>query len=124
MVEKDAARGCRMGKQPSVQSVAHGREHKKFKPPPEFEDLRTQEGYETALEYKGYVPRSATEKCSCWQRLNYRPLEGPPIKAADIWKRVQVVLLILEEASYRFEDQQVREAWSKEERSFWNKIGK
>ena len=44
---------------------------KKLKPPPELEDLRTQEGYETALEYKGFVPRSAKGKCTCWQRLNY-----------------------------------------------------
>ena len=96
---------------------------KKFKPPPELEDLRTQDGYETALEYKGYVPRSTKEKCSCWQRLNYRPMEGPPIKAADIWKRVQAVLLIMEEAGYRFEDKQERETWMKEEKELLEQSG-
>ena len=30
----------------------------KLKPPPELEDLYTEEGYETAMEYKVYVPKS------------------------------------------------------------------
>ena len=77
---------------------------KQLKPPPELEDLHTQEGYETALEYKGYVPRSSKGECSCWQRINYRPTEGHPVKAADIWKRVHEAFPIMEEAGYRFQD--------------------
>ena len=43
--------------------------------------------------------------------------------AADIWKRVHAVLLIMEEAGYKFEDKQERETWMKEEKELLEQSG-
>ena len=96
----------------------------KPKPPPELEDLYTQEGYELALRHKGFIPRSEKGDYTCWERLSYRPLEGPLLKAADIWKRTKEAVEIGDEASYQYDDPQIREAWKAEEENYWNQIGK